>query len=66
MYLIAKFEKRIKDNSISESYSESEIVKIFETDISDFLTSHKEYKTRNVMKTSFQTIDMIGIEIYLI
>ena len=67
MYLIAKFEKKIKAISdISTKFTETEISLIFDDDILGFLSSHKEYKTRNVIKTTFQTNDIIGIEIYLI
>ena len=69
MYLIAKFEKKVKDLSkvsVKIPESEKEISSLFEDDVLNFLSSHKEFMKRNVMKIPFQTVDMIGVEIYLI
>lgn len=70
MYLIAIFEKRVKDlletpNYNPDGYSEKEIMEMFADDVNKFMDNNKEvYHVGQLMKIPFATETMIGVEIY--
>ena len=70
MYLIAKFEKKVKDLlkiPINIPETEKEIYDIFNEDIKLFLFKHRDdYLPSEIMKICFQTTEKIGVEIYKI
>ncbi len=72
MYLIAIFEKRVKDlldtpDYSPDGYEETTIRNLFQDDVNKFIEDNKElYHVGQLMKIPFATETMIGIEIYKI
>ena len=66
MYLIAKFEKKLKD-LVQIPETEKEIYDMFNIDVNNFLELKKdEYHYGQIMRIPFITKDIVGVEIYKI
>ena len=63
MYLIAIFEKKIKDLDIVPE-EETAIYDMFADDIAMFLEEHNEYYTGKTIKVPFRTSEMVGVELH--